>query len=226
MAVRGRLAEYHPHQAAKLLHVTEAQFAWAQHAKVVPPPDGSDGGSLGRMWLRATVEAMDPERIRRACPEPVTAGMAANLIAASLGLPNPPLGKPVVKTFTVERFVKRGLLLRLAYSPVEVHPAQVARLCLRRDIWDLIAAETPLGPDQSAARLGIRRADWDHIVRLKWIAPVEWRSVQFGTSKAGAVDVPIYRGGDVDALPGRRKAVDWEQLRGLGRGQRSPLAKL
>jgi hypothetical protein len=219
--VRGRLAEYYPFQAAKLLHVTEAQFTWACHAKLVPPPDATE-----KTWLRATVEAMDPAKIVRALPHPVTASGAADLIAASLGIPNPPLGKPNVKPFTVERFVRRGLLLRLAYNPIEVNPVQVARLCLRKNIWDLIAEETPLGPDQSAARLGIRRADWDHIVRLKWIEPVEWRSVQFGTSKAGAVDVPIYRGGDVDALPSRRRKVDWEQLRGLSKGQRSPLAKL
>lgn len=218
---RGRLAEYHPCQAASLLHVTDAQFTWARHAKLIPLPDASE-----KTWLRATVEAMDAEKIRRALPQPVTAGMAADLIAASLGLPNPPLGKPNVKPWTVDRLVNRGLLVRLAYSPTEVNPAQVARLCLRKDIWQLLAAETPLGPDQSAARLGIRRSDWDHIVRLKWIEPASWQRVQFGTSKAGAVDVPIYRGGDVDAIPGKRRRVDWEQLRGLGKGQRSPLAKL
>lgn len=222
--VRGRLTEYHSFQAAKLLHVTEAQFRWAQHAKLVPPPDGSDGGYLGRMWLRATVEAMDPARIVKALPEPVTAGQAADLIAASLGIPNPPLGKPVVKTWTVERFVARGLLLRLAYSPIEVNPAQVARLCLRKNIWDLIGAETPLGPDQCAARLRIRRTDWDHIVRLEMIKPHSWQKVQFGTSKAGAVDVPIYRSGDVDAL--LKHPLDWDALRTAGKGTRSPLAKL
>lgn len=218
---RGRLAEYHPHQAASLLHVTDAQFRWAQHAKLIPPPDAT-----AETWLRATVEAMDAARIVRALPQPVTAGMAADLIAASLGVPNPPLGRPNVKAWTVERLAARGLLVRLAWSPCEVNPAQVARLCLRRNIWELLAEETPLGPDQSARRLRIRRSDWDHIVRLGWIKPVDWQQVQFGTSKAGAVDVPIYRGGDVDALPGKRRRVDWEQLRGLGKGQRSPLAKL
>ncbi|MEZ0089977.1 hypothetical protein [Streptacidiphilus sp. EB129] len=219
--VRGRLTEYHPCQAAKLLHVTDAQFAWARHAKLIPPPDASE-----ETWLRATVEAMDAAKIVRALPEPVTAGRAADLIAASLGIPNPPLGRPNVKTWTVERFVARGLLLRLSWSPCEVNPAQVAKLCLRKNIWDLIVAETPLGPDQSAARLGIRRSDWDHIVRLGWIRPKDWQKVQFGTSKAGAVDVPIYRGGDVDAIPGKRRKVDWEELRSLGKGRRSPLAKL
>jgi hypothetical protein len=219
--VRGRLTEYHPCQAAKLLHVTDAQFTWARHAKLVPPPDATE-----KTWLRATVEAMDPAKIDRALPQTVTAGQAADLIAASLGLPNPPLGRPVVKAWTVERLAARGLLLRLSWSPLEVNPAQVARLCLRKNIWDLLAEETPLGPDQSAAWLRIRRTDWDHVVRLGWITPVDWRKVQFGTSKAGAVDVPIYRSGDVAAIPRQHRRVDWEQLRGLGKGQRSPLAKL
>ena len=219
--VRGRLTEYHPCQAAKLLHVTDAQFTWARHAKLVPPPDATE-----KTWLRATVEAMDPAKIERALPQPVTAGQAADLIAASLGLPNPPRGRPVVKAWTVERLAARGLLLRLSWSPLEVNPAQVARLCLRKGIWDLLAEETPLGPDQSAARLGIRRSDWDHIVRLKWVKPVDWRKVQFGTSKAGAVDVPIFRSGDVDAIPRQHRTVDWKQLRGLGKGRRSPLAQL
>lgn len=219
---RGRLAEYRDDQAAKLLHVSDAQFAWAQHAKIVPPPDASD-----KTWTRATVEAMDVAKIQRALPEPINLYAAANLIAASLGIPNPPTGRARdnVKAFTVQQFIKRKLLIGLAWNS-EVNPAQVAKLCLRKDIWDLIDAETPLGPDQSAARLGIRRADWDHIVRLRWIKPNHWQSVQFGTSKAGAVDVPIYRSGDVDQIPRKHQAVDWEQLRSLGKGQRSPLAKL
>ena len=217
-----RLTEYYAEQAAKRLHVTTAQFRWAQHRKLVPPPDASEA-----TWLRATVEAMDRAKIERALPEgSIGLGWAANLIADALGIPNPPLGPANVKRFTVERFIARGLLLSLAWDGSEVNPAQVARLCLRKNIWDLIDQETPLGPDQSATRLGIRRADWDHIVRLGWIKPAEWRKVQFGSSKAGAVDVPIYRSGDVDAIPRRRKAVDWEELRGLGKGRRSPLAKL
>lgn len=219
---RGRLAEYRADQAAKLLHVSDAQFRWSCHTKIVPLPNASDN-----KWTRAAVEAMDPAKIIRAMPEDsISVGFAADLIAACLGFPNPPSGRPTVKVFTVERFVARKLLTSLSWDHNQVNPAQVAKLCLRKDIWDLIDAETPLGPDQSASRLRIRRADWDHIVRLGWIKPAQWRKVQFGTSKAGAVDVPIYRSADVDEIPHKHKSVDWEQLRSLGKGQRSPLAKL
>ncbi len=218
---RGRLAEYHPFQAAKLLHVTDAQFTWARHAKLIPPPDASE-----TTWLRATVEAMNAEKIARALPQPVGTHHAAGLIAAALGTPNPPNGPMIVKAWTVERFVRRGLLTRLGSSPTLLHPMQVERLCRRKGVAGLVAQETPLGPEQAAVRLGIRRADFDHVVRLGWVKAVDSWEVQFGTSKAGAVDVPIYRSGDVDAIPRRRKTVDWEKLRGLGKGQRSPLAKL
>ncbi|WP_225804778.1 hypothetical protein [Streptomyces sp. NK15101] len=41
-------------------------------------------------------------------------------------------------------------------------------------------------------------------------------------SRAGAVDVPLYRAADVDAHP----EVDGEELRRVVKGQRSPLAAL
>ncbi|MEU2391500.1 hypothetical protein [Streptomyces sp. NPDC007369] len=62
--------------------------------------------------------------------------------------------------------------------------------------------------------------------RLGWIAPVSWGRVQFGASKAGAVDVPRFAAGHVDDLPEAHPEVDWAQLRTVGKGQRSPLAGL
>nr|WP_251061555.1 hypothetical protein [Streptomyces sp. ISL-100] len=50
--------------------------------------------------------------------------------------------------------------------------------------------------------------------------------VRFGTSRAGAVDVALYRTADVDALPVARTEVDWDQLRAVEKGRRSPLASL
>jgi hypothetical protein len=50
--------------------------------------------------------------------------------------------------------------------------------------------------------------------------------VRFGTSRAGAVDVALYRSADVDALPAAHPEVDWAQLRAVPKGRRSPLAAL
>ncbi|MFF2516577.1 hypothetical protein [Streptomyces sp. NPDC058086] len=48
----------------------------------------------------------------------------------------------------------------------------------------------------------------------------------FGTSRAGAVVVPLFTTASVDALPAAHPEIDWEQLRGVGKGRRSPLAAL
>ncbi|MEV4333451.1 hypothetical protein AB0K02_23400 [Streptomyces sp. NPDC049597] len=51
------------------------------------------------------------------------------------------------------------------------------------------------------------------MVRLGWIKPAQSVEVRFGTSQAGAVDVPLYTTDSVDALPVTRTKVDWERLR-------------
>ncbi|MHA5054777.1 hypothetical protein [Streptomyces sp. SD15] len=61
---------------------------------------------------------------------------------------------------------------------------------------------------------------------LGWIKPTGWREVRFGTSRAGAVDVPMFTTASVDAVVAAHPEVDWEQLRNVGKGQRSPLAAL
>ncbi|HEX5205926.1 MAG TPA: hypothetical protein VFW27_38855, partial [Actinoplanes sp.] len=90
----------------------------------------------------------------------------------------------------------------------------------------MLVEDAPLGPDQAAERLRIRRADWDHVVRAGWAHPAQWVSVRFGTSKAGAVDVPLYRTADVDAVPGAHPEVDWDAVRATPKGRRSLLARV
>ncbi|MGX1114877.1 hypothetical protein RKD37_000240 [Streptomyces ambofaciens] len=80
---------------------------------------------------------------------------------------------------------------------------------------DLVAADTPLGPEQAAARLRVRRADFDHMVRLGWVRSPQSIEVRFGTSRAGAVDVALYTTASVDAIVPAHPEVDWEQLRAV-----------
>ncbi|MGA5499247.1 hypothetical protein ACPCSP_33530 [Streptomyces cinereoruber] len=96
----------------------------------------------------------------------------------------------------------------------------------REDLADLVVADTSLRPEQAAARLLVRRADFDWMVKLKWIRATEWAEVQCGTSRAGVVEVPLYCTADVDALPGTHPEVGWEELRRVEKGWRSPLAAL
>ncbi|MFB6881268.1 hypothetical protein ACFCY8_10580 [Streptomyces noursei] len=221
-----RRTEYDASEAAKRLKVPASAFRWARHVGVVPPPDASS-----YQWSRATVEAMDAEAIRAALPRtPVAGCVAADRIAEALGTPNPTASgeRANVTSFVVRRFIDRGLLTELSANPDGslLNPDQVDAVCAREDLAELVAGDSPLGPDQAADRISVRRTDFDHMLRLGWIKPAEWREVRYGTSRAGAVDVPLFRCKDVDALPASHAEVDWGQLRSVGKGRRSPLAAL
>ncbi|WP_435847033.1 hypothetical protein [Streptomyces eurythermus] len=72
----------------------------------------------------------------------------------------------------------------------------------------------------------MRRVDFDHMVRLGSVRVPQSVEARFGTSRAGAVDVPLYTTASVDASPAAHPEVDWEQLRTVEKGRRSPLASL
>ncbi|GHJ97759.1 hypothetical protein SNE510_72780 [Streptomyces sp. NE5-10] len=130
--------------------------------------------------------------------------------------------------FVARRFVDCGLLVDLSANPDGTmrHPGQVEKLCRREDLADPIAAATPLGPEQATARLGARRADFNHMVRLGWVRSPQSIEARFGTSRAGAVNIALYTTASVDAVPAEHPEVDWEQLRTVEKGRRSPLAAL
>ncbi|MFL0395192.1 hypothetical protein ACH0CM_21020 [Streptomyces albus] len=219
-----RRTEYDAGQAAKRLKVPAAAFRWARHTGLIPAPDVSSW-----QWSRAAVEALDADAIRAAMPSPpIGGGAAADRIADALGTPNVIGEKGHVTAFVVRRFVDRGLLADLSATRDGTlhHPGQVDQVCRREDLADLAAADTPLGPEQAAARLGVRRADFDWMVRLGWVRSPQSIEVRFGTSRAGAVDVALYTTASVDAIVPAHPEVDWDQLRTVDKGRRSPLAAL
>lgn len=61
---------------------------------------------------------------------------------------------------------------------------QVDQVAAREGLAELLDREAPLGPEQDAARLGVRRVDFEWMRRLGWIAPV---------SRAGALPSPDSR---------------------------------
>ncbi|MEU5137923.1 hypothetical protein [Streptomyces californicus] len=219
-----RRTEYDTSQAAKRLKVPVTAFRWARHTGLVPDPDVPPS-----RWSRAAVEALDAAAIDAAMPAgPISGSAAADRIADALGAPNVSGLKAFVTAFVVRRFVDRGLLVDLSTNPdgLLLHPGQVAEVCRLKDLADLVAADTPLGPEQAAARLRVRRVDFDHVVRLGWVRSPQSIEVRFGTSRAGAVDVALYTTASVDAVPAEHPEVDWEQLRAVEKGRRSPLASL
>ncbi|MFF4205717.1 hypothetical protein ACFYZ8_34275 [Streptomyces sp. NPDC001668] len=221
---RATRTEYDESQAAKRLRVPVAAFRWARSTGLVPPPTGSSS-----VWPRAVVEAMDAEAIKASLPRwPISGAAAANRIAEALGTPNQPQGKASVTAFVVRQFIRRGLLTELSANPDGslVNPDQVDAVCQREDLAVLVAEDTPLGPEQAASRLKVRRVEFNYMLALGWIQPADTVDVRFGTSRAGAVPVALFRTADVDALERAHPEIDWERLRSMKPGQRSPLATL
>ncbi|WP_330335356.1 hypothetical protein OHS33_37205 [Streptomyces sp. NBC_00536] len=213
--------EYDEYAAASRLRVPVAAWRWAAGSGLVPAADAGPG-----LWSRAVVEAADPEAVRAALRGPVGAGWAADRLTEALGVPLPIL-RPRVRASAVGRLVKAGLLVYLG-GDVEfpdVHPDQVAALARRRDLPALLDRHVPLGPDQAAVRLGVRRTDWDQVVRLGWVSPVGSVDVDY-KRQGGVTTIPLYSAEDIALLEVVRPSVDWRAVRTVAAGCRSPLAGL
>ncbi|MFI5987331.1 hypothetical protein ACIBEA_41480 [Streptomyces sp. NPDC051555] len=220
----GKRMGYDQDQAAGRLRVTRYAYRWAVHAGVVPAPDAGPA-----TWSRAAVESMSADAIRTAMgEEPLSGRQAADRLAEALGTPNPPGGPATVSVAAVIELAKEGLLVSLSADPVQplLHTGQVDALAAAPGLAALLAEVAPLGPDQAAARLAVRRSDWDHVVRLGWISPDQEVRARFGAAAGGTVWIPLYRAARIDRVPADHPEVDWPALRALGKGQRSPLAKL
>ncbi|WP_237277385.1 hypothetical protein [Streptomyces caniscabiei] len=59
---------------------------------------------------------------------------------------------------------------------------------------------------------------------IGWVRSPQSIGGRFGTSRAAAVDVPLSTTASVDAVIPDCPEVDWEQLRTVEKGRRSPLA--
>lgn len=102
----------------------------------------------------------------------------------------------------------------------------MAALGRRRDLPALLDRHAPLGPDQAARRLGVRRTDFDLIVgRLGWQSPVA--SVGVDCKHHGRVTtVPLYDAQEIALLEVVRPSVDWRAVHTVTAGCRFPLAGL
>ncbi|MFF6794351.1 hypothetical protein ACFY9C_35375 [Streptomyces filamentosus] len=212
---------YDEQQAASRLRVSVAAWRWAAASGGVPAADAGPG-----LWSRAVVESADAEAVRAALPGPAGAWWAAERLTGALGDPLPRC-RPAVTPAAIGHLVRAGLLAYLGGDPAypDVHPDQVAALARRRDLPALLDRHVPLGPDQAAVRLGVRRTDLDRIVHLGWITPTGTVDIDY-KRHGGVTTVPLYSAEDVALLPLTRPAVDWHALRTVPAGRRSPLAAL
>ena len=209
-----RRSGYDADEVAGQLCVPAAAFRWAWHTGVVPAPDASSW-----QWSPEAVEAMDAEAVKAAMPrEAISAEAAADRVAAALDLRDRGGDKGAVTAFVVRRLIERRLLTDLAVASAAelLNPDQVDAVCARPDLARLVAEESPLTPAQASDRIGVRRTDFDHMVRLGWVHPVEWRAVRFGAGR-GVADLPLFRTADIDALPATHPEIDWTALRSVER---------
>ncbi|MCY0945686.1 helix-turn-helix transcriptional regulator [Streptomyces antarcticus] len=218
----GKQREFYDEQAAAgRLGAPLAAWRWAAGSGLIPPADAGPG-----LWSRSLVDTVDAEGVRAALRGPMGAGLAADRLTEALGVPLP-RRRPRVTATAVGHLVKAGLLVRLGGDTErpDVHPDQVDVLARRRDLPTLLDHHVPLGPDQAAARLGTRRADFDQVVRLGWVTPVGSVTIDY-KSHGGWTTVPLYSAVDIALLPVLRPDADWEALHTVAAGRRSPLAGL
>ncbi|MFK0142452.1 hypothetical protein [Streptomyces murinus] len=219
---RATCESYDEGDATRRLKVPVAAWRWAAASGLVPPADAGPG-----RWSRPVVQAVDAEAVRAALRGPDAAYRAAQRLNEAMGEPWP-VGRPRVTASAIGHLVRAGHLAYLggdADTP-DVHPDQVVALARRRDLPALLDRHVPLGPDQGAVRLGVRRTDFDQVVRLGWVAPVGRVAIDYKRRRGGVTTVPLYSAEQIALLPVTHPEVDWPALRAIAPGRRSPLAAL
>ncbi|MFI5867727.1 hypothetical protein [Streptomyces sp. NPDC051546] len=211
--------EYSEGQAAGRLRVSRAALRWAVHTGAVPGPDLAAG-----TWSRAAVEAIDAAAVQAGLSaEPVPAYEVVQRLTDALAC-----WEIEVNLSTAAELAGTGLLVDLSGDPKRpsFHPVQVEALVTRRDLARTVADLVLLGPDQAAARLRVRRVEFDHMVRLGWITATRTVRMRYPSSQGGPVTVALYRAADVGLLPAVYPEVSWSALRTAAKGSRSQLATL
>ncbi|MEU9181848.1 hypothetical protein AB0C90_34440 [Streptomyces sp. NPDC048550] len=110
-------------------------------------------------------------------------------------------------------------LARVTTSPMDSGQEQLSGLPA------LLDRHVPLGPDQAARRLGVRRVDLDAAVRLGFLSPIGTVEIDY-KHHGGVTVVPLFSAVDVALLPVVRPLVDWQAVATARPGRRSPLAAL
>lgn len=115
-----------------------------------------------------------------------------------------------------DRCIAPGRLGRYARIDIEI-------LISDEELVAQVDADRLLGSDQAAARLQIRRTDLEYLLLAGLLTAVTKSRMRVGYRRE--VQVPLYRTSDVDALLDLRE-IDWETLRGCGKGDPSPLREI
>ncbi|GGN46740.1 hypothetical protein [Streptomyces fuscichromogenes] len=207
------LSSYGPLQFPDRAGLSLPQFERAQRLQLIPGPDAPGG-----RWSAAVFE---------------DAATRIDAIKDAVGS-LPDLGAERAEMHLAERFLAATVhpgtaaeLARRGHLPVvgdyKGHPLYcgltLERGLDRQEVARASAAGQLHTRDAAADVLGIRAADFEHLVRAGLL-------VHADTARSYWKDlVLLYRQGDLDRLS-RSRRIDWAAVRATPRGRRSPLAAL
>jgi hypothetical protein len=199
------------------LGLARFQVERALTAGLIPPP-----ARAGGRWSASVVDdlANRADEIRAAVgavPD-LGAGRAAEELSARLGIE--------VTADAVVELAARGLIPVVGeYKGCPLYCGRtVERITDTRAVAAAVRDGELLTAAEAAARLGIRRSDFDHLVRAGLLEPVTYGRSVFQRRRE-APNVPLYRAGDLTSLLAR-DGIDWDAVRSTPKGFHSPLAKL
>jgi hypothetical protein len=215
-AARRARADYGPVQLAVFLGLEQWQFARARQAGLIGGPDLARGRWSAAAAAAALARAAQIQAAAGSVPD-LGAVRAAGVLSERLGV--------AVTADGVEELARRGLLpVADSYKGWPLYDGRVLEA-----FTDAVAAAEATRArqlrtaGQSAAYLGIRRNDLNHLTRSKVLTPAKWGRGPW--DRRDACSVPLYRTGDLDQLAAR-PGIDWAAVRATPPGRRSPLKRL
>jgi hypothetical protein len=211
-----RRADYGPVQLAALLGLEQWQLSRALDDGLIPGPDRPRGRWSAQLADTALAQA-DAIRAAAGTVPDLGAVRAAGVLSARLGL--------AVTGDGIEELARRGLIP--ATGHYKGHRLYDGR-ALESFTGTAAAAEASRAGQlrtatQAAAYLRIRRSDLNHLIRARVLRPAKWGRGPW--DRRGTVSVPLYRTADLDGLLARAD-IDWQSVRSVPAGRRSPLADL
>ncbi len=216
VAARPKLKHYGPQQFPDRLGLPRSVFDRAVRDGLIPAP-----ASTGR-WPANTVEAAlaNLAAIKTAVgtqPD-VGAVRAAEVLSARFGID--------VEPDSLLELDRHGHIPQIGEH--KGHRLYDGRALERFDDRDALERAMRdgrlLNRDEATAHLGIRRSDFDHLVRGNWLEPVTW--VRSGWQRRRAQpSVPLFRFGDLEVIL-THPAIDWDEVRRTPPGRPSTLARI
>jgi hypothetical protein len=213
--VTGR-RDYGPIQLATFLGLAQWQLDRAMTAGLIPGPD-TPRGRWSSAVADVTLARIEDIRAAAGSVPNLGAVRAAELLTGRLGVE--------VTGDGVAELARRGLLpVAGDYKGWPLYDGRALEAFA--DAGAAVEA-TRAGrlrtADESVAYLRIRRSDFGHLVRAGLLTPTDWGHGPF--DRRDRFSVPLYRTGDLDELA-VRPGIDWDAVRTVPAGHRSPLAAL